>query len=194
MHYAVKSWNELLSANTNKLKSANSLCHRAKPKHSLEADSTTGSWTPVWQPKASRVTRRRHIVVRDPLWRRGWNAYCSPCSACTQERRCDALWYTDTETDFFVLVLAHRKNLTLKRCHMKKGTGANIKCNSTQAMFTTNSWGALIGVNSNTGCDNISAFFGKGKWKAVKLLQAMEDTSEEWRVSKERVISIQWEL
>ena len=45
MHYAVKSWNELVSANTNKLKPANSLCHRANPKH-LEADSATGSWTP----------------------------------------------------------------------------------------------------------------------------------------------------
>ena len=33
------------SANTNKLKSANSLCHRVKPKH-LEADLATGSWTP----------------------------------------------------------------------------------------------------------------------------------------------------
>ena len=30
MHYTVKSWNELLSANTNKLKSSNSSCHRAK--------------------------------------------------------------------------------------------------------------------------------------------------------------------
>ena len=48
MYYAVQSWNELLSANTNKLKSSNSLCRRAKPKH-LEADSETGSWT-------SRVT------------------------------------------------------------------------------------------------------------------------------------------
>ena len=45
MHYAAKSWNELLSANTDKLKSANSLCHRAKLKH-LEAYSATGSWTP----------------------------------------------------------------------------------------------------------------------------------------------------
>ena len=44
MHYAAKSWNELLSANTNKLKSSNSLCHGAKPKH-FEADSATGSWT-----------------------------------------------------------------------------------------------------------------------------------------------------
>ena len=45
MHYAVKSWNELLSANKNKLKSSNSSCLRAQPKH-LEADSATGSWTP----------------------------------------------------------------------------------------------------------------------------------------------------
>ena len=45
MYYAVQSWNELLSANTNKLKSSNSLCHRAKPKR-LEVDSATGSWTP----------------------------------------------------------------------------------------------------------------------------------------------------
>ena len=45
MHYAVKSWNELLSATRYKLKSSNSLCHREKPKH-LEADSATGSWTP----------------------------------------------------------------------------------------------------------------------------------------------------
>ena len=46
MHYAVTSWNELLSANTKKLKLSNSLCHRAKPKH-LEADSANGSWTPL---------------------------------------------------------------------------------------------------------------------------------------------------
>ena len=40
--YTVKSWNEPISVYTNKLKSSNSLCHRAKPKH-LEADSATGS-------------------------------------------------------------------------------------------------------------------------------------------------------
>ena len=128
-------------------------------------------------------------------WRRGWNAYnCSPCSACAQEWRSHALWYTDTETDVFVLVLAHRQNLTLKMCYMKMGRGANIICNSTQAMLTTASWGALMGVKSNTGCGNISALFGKGKWKAVQLLQPMEGTSELWRVSQKRVISIQWEL
>ena len=57
---------------------------------------------------------------------------------------------------------------------MKKGRGANILCNLTQAMLTTASWGALIGVNSITGCHNISAFFAKGKLKAVQLLQPME--------------------
>ena len=54
--------------------------------------------------------------------------------------------------------------------------------------------GALIGVNSITGCDNIAAFLGKGKWKPVQLLQPMEGMSELWRVSQKRVINIQWEL
>ena len=106
MHYAVKSWNELLSANTNKLKSSNSLCHRAKPKH-LEADSETGSWT-------SRVTTEEPVgrLDADTWWletlflryssvtKRLIYAYCSPCSACAraQEWQCDALWYSDTET------------------------------------------------------------------------------------------------
>ena len=50
---------------------------------------------------------------------------------------------------------------------------------------------ALIGVYAITGCDTISAFSGKGKWKAVKLLQrsekyvrAMASIGEEWEVSE----------
>ena len=49
---------------------------------------------------------------------------------------------------------------------------------------------SLIGVNSINGCDNISAFFGKGKWKTVWLFQVMEVTpsygkyrTKEWSVS-----------
>ena len=48
---------------------------------------------------------------------------------------------------------------------------------------------ALIGVHAITGCDTISAFSGKGKWKAVQLLQrsekyvrAMASIGEEWEV------------
>ena len=79
---------------------------------------------------------------------------------------------------------------------MKRGRGAKFLCNSTQAMLITASWWAFIGVNSIRGCDIISAFFGrlKGKWKAVQLLQPMMVTVKLWRVSRERVIRIQWEL
>ena len=48
--YTVKSWNEPISTNTNKLKSSNSLCHRVKPKH-LEADSPRNWIMDVWQPR-----------------------------------------------------------------------------------------------------------------------------------------------
>ena len=48
----------------------------------------------------------------------------------------------------------------------------------------------LIGVNSITGYDKISAFFGKGKWKTVQLFQPMEGTPALWQVPHERVISI----
>ena len=69
MLYTVKSWNELLSDNTNKLKSSNSLGHRAKPKN-LEAEKRTRQLNhglPVLQSKTSRANRRRHMVIRDPI-------------------------------------------------------------------------------------------------------------------------------
>ena len=133
----------------------------------------------MWQPKTSRATKRRHMVIRDPVPEvqfRDEEADTRIVLHARHARRndCVALWYTDSEIDVFVLMLAHSKNLTSKRCYMKKGRGANILCNLTQAMLTTASWGALIGVNSITGCHNISAFFAKGKLKAVQLLQPME--------------------
>ena len=140
--------NELLSANTIKLKSSNSLCHREKPRR-LEADSATGSWPCDNRRPLSRATGRSDDqrpcswgLVTVPL-RRCWYAYCSPSSPCVQEWQCDALWYTDTDTDVFVLLLAQSKNLTSKRCYMKKGRGANILCKSTPAMLTTSSGGSL---------------------------------------------------
>ena len=56
---------------------------------------------------------------------------------------------------------------------MKKGRGANIICNSDPGDVDHCFIRSLIGVNSITGCDKISDFFGKGKWKAVQLLQPM---------------------
>ena len=45
-----------------------------------------------------------------------------------------SIYYTDTETD---VLICPSKNLTLKRCYVKNGRGANILCNLTQAMLTT---------------------------------------------------------
>ena len=51
---------------------------------------------------------------------------------------------------------------------------------------------ALIGIHAITGCDTITAFSGKGKWKGVQLLhrsdryvQAMASIGDEWVVSEE---------
>jgi len=49
---------------------------------------------------------------------------------------------------------------------------------------------ALIGVHAITGCATISAFSGKGKWKAVqqrneRYVRAMASIGEKWAVSKE---------
>ena len=44
-----------------------------------------------------------------------------------------SIYYTDTETD---VLICPSKNLTLKRCYVKNGRGANILCNLTQAMLT----------------------------------------------------------
>ena len=138
------------------------------PQGKIEAfRSRLGKWiVDVWQPKTSRATRRRHIVIRDPVPEVQFSdeeadtriaLHAWPAS----RRQCDALWYTDTDTGVFVLLLACSKNSTLpKRCYTKKGRGANFLCNSTQVMLTTASWRALIGVNSITGLDNICAFFG----------------------------------
>ena len=49
---------------------------------------------------------------------------------------------------------------------------------------------ALIAVHALTGCDTVSAFSGKGKWKAIQLLlknesyvKAMVEIGETWSVS-----------
>lgn len=51
---------------------------------------------------------------------------------------------------------------------------------------------ALIGIHALTGCDTVSAFCGKGKWKAIQLLQkkseylqVMARIGETWDLSEE---------
>ena len=51
---------------------------------------------------------------------------------------------------------------------------------------------SLIGLHALTGCDTVSAFAGKGKWKVLKLLlknksyvTAMMELGESWELSDE---------
>ncbi|CAH3154442.1 unnamed protein product, partial [Porites evermanni] len=63
----------------------------------------------------------------------------------------------------------------------------------------------LTGIHAITGCDTISAFSGKGRWKGVQLLQhneryvqAMASIGDEWVVSEEAfkameaLVSVVW--
>ena len=89
------------------------------------------------------------------------------------------------DTDVLVLLLARSSSLT--KCYMKKGRGAksriidlSLVVNSLENLqldpgIDKNCFlKALISVHAISGCDMISAFSGKGKWKAVQLLQRSE--------------------
>ncbi|KAK3741099.1 hypothetical protein QZH41_013917, partial [Actinostola sp. cb2023] len=86
----------------------------------------------------------------------------------------------------------------LGKCYMKKGRGPktriielSIVVNSMEKQldpgidkycFMT----ALIGVHAITDCDTISAFSGKGKWKAIQLLQRNKDPLRQRREIRAR--------
>ena len=107
------------------------------------------------------------------------------------------------DTDVFVLLLAHDQSLG--KCYTKKGRGAKTRIMELSTVVNSLERQldpgidkpcfvkALIGIHAITGCHTISAFSGKGKWKAVQLLQrnkrymyvrAMASIVEEWAVSE----------
>ena len=55
-------------------------------------------------------------------------------------------------------------SLVVKSYEMQLDPGIDKNC----------SFKALIGMHVMTSCDTISALLGKGKWKAVQLLQSSE--------------------
>jgi len=81
------------------------------------------------------------------------------------------------DTDVFVLLFAHSRNLG--KCYMKKGRGTKTRIiefstvvNSLEKQLDPGIdkycfMKALVGVPAITGCDTSSAFYCKGKWKAV---------------------------
>ena len=106
------------------------------------------------------------------------------------------------DTDVLVLLLAHSKSLG--KCYIKKGKGSQTRMIELslivdylsnqlfEGISQQNFLKALIGVHALTGCDTVSAFCGKGKWRAVQLLQknkeyvdAMMRIGEAWDLPEE---------
>ena len=177
----VKSWNKLLSVTVNKPEIVKFLVSQ-------------------WKAEAFRGrlgNRTMYVTTEDQCWRLD-AAACEPVPElqCNHEEADTRMVlhaphaggtcviHSD-DTDVLVLLLAHSSSLT--KCYMKKGRGAksriidlSLVVNSLEMQLEPcidkNCFlKALIGVHAITGCDTISAFSGKGKWKAVKLLQRSEN-------------------
>ena len=162
--------------------------------------SRRGNWSmDVWQPKTSRATRRRHIVIGDPVPEVQFSdeeADTTIFLHARRARRNDSVMHSDTLTMrlmYLSYCLLIAKTWLGKGAH-EKGKRHDLSGQLDPGNINQCFMRALISVNSITGLDNISAFFGKRKWKAVQLLQPMEGTSELRPVSRERVISIPGEL
>ena len=197
--YTVKSWNKLLSITANKPEIVKFL-------------------VPQWKTEAFRGrlgNRTMYVTTEDQCWRLD-AAACEPvpelqCNHDEADTRMvlharhagGTCVIHSHDTDVLVLLLAHSSSLT--KCYMKKGRGAksriidlSLVVNSLEMQLDPGIdkncfLEALIGVHAITGCDTISAFSGKGKWKAVQLLQrsqekyvrAMASIGEEWEVSED---------
>ena len=178
--YTVKSRNKAISANTNKLKSSNSLCHRAKPNH-LEADAATGSrtcdnqrpvgrldadtsWSETLFLRYSSVTKRLIRLFFSMLGvRAGMTVWCTLIH-----------WHWDW---CIWPTACSGQKLDLEKVPHEKGKVRDLSRQLDPGNVNQCFMRALISVDSITGLDNISAFFGKRKWNAVQLLQPVEGTS-----------------
>ena len=196
--YTVKSWNKLLSVTANKPEIVKFIVSQWKTE---EFRGRLGN-------------RIMYVTTEDQCWRLD-TATCQlvPELQCNHEEADTRMVlhaqhaggtcvvHSD-DTDVFVLLLAHSQ--TLGKCFMKKGRGANTRIielslveNSLERQLDPSIdkncfMKALIGVHAITGCDTVSAFSGKGKWKAIQLLQrneryvrAMASIGEEWEVAEE---------
>ena len=81
------------------------------------------------------------------------------------------------DTDVFILLFSHSRDLG--ECYIKRGRGAKTRIIELSKVVSTlekqldrgilkqSFMKALIGIHTITGCDTISAFSSKGKWKGV---------------------------
>ena len=104
------------------------------------------------------------------------------------------------DTDVLVLLMGHSKSLG--QCYIKKGHGSQTRIIEVSAVVNNlvkqlnpgireqDFIQAIIGYHALTGCDTVSAFSGKGKWKPLQLImknnnyvKAMMTIGDTWQVS-----------
>ena len=106
------------------------------------------------------------------------------------------------DTDVLIILLSHSHSL--HQCYIKKGKSSKTRImkvdHIVNSLFKNISPGmpkqdflkSLIGLHAFTGCDSVSSFAGKGKWKALQLLfknntyvQALMKLGESWTIEDE---------
>ncbi|KAL8567345.1 hypothetical protein ACOMHN_001733 [Nucella lapillus] len=112
----------------------------------------------------------------------------------TTEEGFEATVISSDDTDVFVLNLAFAETIRT-RLFQKTGTRTRthlLDINKIAASLGPDVCKALIGMHAYTGCDTVSAFAGKGKLNALKILKGDEDVKqaflelgESWELTSE---------
>ena len=104
-------------------------------------------------------------------------AYASQRQAHSQYDPQKAVMIRSPDTDVFIIALAFAGVMTSKVLfHTGRGTNVRtIDVTSIKDHLGADVSSALIWIHCLTGCDSVSAFYGKGKIKALKLM--LEDES-----------------
>ena len=194
--YQIKTWNKFLTISSNKSELVQFLIFQWKQEEFREklGESTV------------------FVTMQDQCWKLDSISCDNVPDLCCNHEEADtrmilhAIYSGGTsvihcdDTDVLVLLLSH--NGFLGQCYLKKGRGSMTRIielaliveklvkQLTQARLSkVPYWSTCINI---TGCDTVSAFAGKGKWKALKLLlknksyvTAMMDFGESWQLSDE---------
>lgn len=131
-----------------------------------------------WKLQRASVELNCSWVKEQP--RSGWYQHVIACTTGYDERTMQLLSIRTTLTYVLILLLSHSHSL--HQCYIKKGKSSKTRImkvdHIVNSLFKNLSPGmpkrdflkSLIGLHAFTGCDSVSSFAGKGKWKALQLL------------------------
>ena len=190
--HQIKTWNKFLTISSNK---------------SVLVQFLVCRWKAEFREKLGE--RTMFVTMQDQCWKLDFISCDNVPDLCCNHEEADtriilhamhsggtSVIHCD-DTDVLVLLLSHSGSLG--RCYLKKGRGSKtriielaliveklIKTACTRDTLRL----SLIGLHALTGCDIVSAFAGKSKWKALKLLvknkcyvAGMMKLGESWQLS-----------